>query len=726
MGSNNGTKPGAGWRGLTRFFRLGQAVYRTTLAKPLFREFFFAAGLFCALVGVMQIGLVPPQVAVVVGRPAERTVLAPREVEDPFETQRRREEAARRVMLEAEGDPGNWYIAPESGAYAEIRLARFLEDVGQARAVPASQTTEAKARLRARWSGFSATIWDELLAVKPERFEDLRRDLRRFLLPIQEKERISTLNLPNVRARLPEMVAEMGGDPGDRLLIEVLGGLLAPNLVLDRERVARLAEQAKERVPPVVYRSGEPILEKGEIVTEEKYRLLQRLRLVEGKAGLPLAFLGMVFFVLALGALALGYLYRFHREMLHQERYLYLIALTTFLAAGIGKFFALNPSSNLAYFAPVTFAPILWVLLLEARVAFMLTVLLSALMGVVNGFQLNLALYTLFGGSVAVFVLHQRQQRSDLMRSGFFIALANLFSVALLGLFAGAFPPWSRFLLAGLNGFTAAVVAIGLLPFLENLFGLTSAIRLLELANPNQPLLRQMLVEAPGTYHHSIMVGNLAEAAADRIGADGLLVRVGAYYHDIGKLKRPYFFAENQLTQENPHEKLTPTLSTLIITAHVKEGVELARARGLPEAVVDIIEQHHGTDLVRYFYARAAENAQTELAETDFRYNGPRPRSKEAALVMLADSVEAAVRAMTKPTPAKVEALLTRIFKERLDDGQFDECDLTLRDLEQIKAAFLKVLGGIFHTRIEYPESVLREIERKKGTNGDLRKQPAG
>ncbi|MCL6615300.1 MAG: HDIG domain-containing protein, partial [Firmicutes bacterium] len=212
----------------------------------------------------------------------------------------------------------------------------------------------------------------------------------------------------------------------------------------------------------------------------------------------------------------------------------------------------------------------------------------------------------------------------------------------------------------------------------------------------------------------------------DRIGADGLLVRVGAYYHDIGKLKRPYFFAENQLTQENPHEKLTPTLSTLIITAHVKEGVEMARAKGLPEAIVDIIEQHHGTDLVRYFYARAAENAQTELAETDFRYDGPRPRTKEAALVMLADSVEAAVRSMTKPTPAKVEAVAARIFKERLDDGQFDECDLTLRDLEQIKSAFLKVLGGVFHTRIEYPESVLREIERKKGTNGDLRKQPAG
>ena len=194
-----------------------------------------------------------------------------------------------------------------------------------------------------------------------------------------------------------------------------------------------------------------------------------------------------------------------------------------------------------------------------------------------------------------------------------------------------------------------------------------------------------------------------------------MLVRVGAYYHDIGKIKRPYFFVENQIAQDNPHEKLTPTLSTLIITAHVKEGVELARQAGLPEAVVDILEQHHGTDLVRYFYARAAENAQADLAETDFRYDGPRPQTKEAALVMLADSVEAAVRSMVKPTPAKIEALTTRIIKERLDDGQFDQCDLTLRDLERIKSAFLKVLGGIFHSRIEYPGECPEGIRAEEG-----------
>jgi len=222
-------------------------------------------------------------------------------------------------------------------------------------------------------------------------------------------------------------------------------------------------------------------------------------------------------------------------------------------------------------------------------------------------------------------------------------------------------------------------------------------------------------VEAPGTYHHSIIVGNLAEAAAEAVGGDALLARVGSYYHDIGKLKRPYFFTENQFTEENPHEKIAPTLSTLIITAHVKEGVELAREAKLPEVIVDLIRQHHGTDLVRFFFHRAAENDKEEqVEEKDFRYPGPRPQTKEAAIIMLADSVEAAVRSLAKPTPARVEQLVRRIIKERLNDGQLDESDLTFKDLDKVADAFVRVLSGIFHTRVEYPDKILSELQGKR------------
>ena len=235
-------------------------------------------------------------------------------------------------------------------------------------------------------------------------------------------------------------------------------------------------------------------------------------------------------------------------------------------------------------------------------------------------------------------------------------------------------------LVAGFNGILATALANGFLPFLEHLFGLTSPLSLLELANPNMPLLKRLLIEAPGTYHHSILVGNLAEAAADAIGADSLLVRVGAYYHDVGKLRRPYFFVENQITNDNPHENLAPSLSTLIITSHVRDGMELAKSYGVPRVVTDIIEQHHGTDLIRYFYQQASEQVQEEkesVEATDFSYSGPKPQSKEAALVMLADAVEAAARSIGQPSSARLEALVNQILKERLEAGQLDETNLT-------------------------------------------------
>ena len=221
-------------------------------------------------------------------------------------------------------------------------------------------------------------------------------------------------------------------------------------------------------------------------------------------------------------------------------------------------------------------------------------------------------------------------------------------------------------------------------------------------------------METPGTYHHSILVGNLAEAAAEAVGADGLLARVGSTYHDLGKLKRPYFFAENQFGIDNPHDKIAPSLSTLIITSHVKDGIELARENKLPDVVIDFIAQHHGTDLVKFFYHRAKENDGENIQEKDFRYPGPKPQTKETAIVSLADAVEAAVRSLVKPTPGKIEALVRKIIRDRLDDGQLDESDLTFKDLNKIAEAFVKVLNGIYHARVEYPENITREeIEGK-------------
>nr|MDA8211210.1 HDIG domain-containing protein [Clostridia bacterium] len=346
-------------------------------------------------------------------------------------------------------------------------------------------------------------------------------------------------------------------------------------------------------------------------------------------------------------------------------------------------------------------------------------------LGVLTGFQLRFAFVGLVTGLVAIYSVSHLSQRSDLAKAGLInVGASAAVSIIAIGLLTGmdvSLMSWG--LLIGLgNGILSAVLTGGVLPYLESAFGITSAVRLLELSNPNNPLLKRLLMEAPGTYHHSIIVGNMAEAAADAIGADSLLVRAGAYYHDIGKTKRPYFFIENQLSCENPHDKIAPSLSTLIITSHVRDGVELAREHKLPEKIIDIIEQHHGTSLVSYFYHRAKESDKHEsVQEEAYRYDGPNPQTREAALVMLADSVEAGVRSRKQPSLGDLEGLVREIIKKKLEDGQLDECNVTLRDLHTIATAFMKVLTGIFHTRIEYPDQMLKEMERRKLKDANLR-----
>ena len=477
-------------------------------------------------------------------------------------------------------------------------------------------------------------------------------------------------------------------------------------------------------VPEVIHRLNEILIAKNQVITDNDLRMLKELHLITDETNRIRVFLSLSFFILLLVVLSLVYMVQFHPDLFKQERLLYLMLLLLVTVVGLIKVLSLADNSVLPYLAPVSFATMLVSVLINPELALAMAAILSLFGGIIVELNLSLTVFYFVSGVVSVLSVFNFRRQRDLVRSGLVLMGVNgVTAIALNLLFRSAFSI-EMVLFAMAGGILSSILAIGSLPFLEHLFKLTSAIRLLELSNPGHPLLRRLQIEAPGTYYHSIMVGNMAEAAAEGIGADALWVRVGSYYHDIGKIKRPYFFVENQFGQENPHEKLNPTLSTLIITYHVKEGAEIAREHGLPDKLIEIIEQHHGTDLVRYFYRRAAENVQGEkeaLIEEDFRYEGPKPQSKEAALVMLADSVEAAVRSLAKPSPAKVEAVIQKIIRERLDDGQFDECDLTLKDLNNVKNSFLKVLGGLFHSRVEYPETVLKEIERKK-TSADFGK----
>ena len=315
-------------------------------------------------------------------------------------------------------------------------------------------------------------------------------------------------------------------------------------------------------------------------------------------------------------------------------------------------------------------------------------------------------------------------QRGDLIKAGVFISLANCLSIAawLLTVNEDYTFNFTALAFGAINGFLSTVLTIGILPYLEDLFNKTTIIKLLELFNPNHPLLKKLIIEAHGTYHHSIILGNLAEGAAEAIGANSVLVRVGAAYHDIGKLKRPFFYVENQVG-ENPHEKLNPSLSVIVLQAHVKEGIDLGKKYKLPQKILDFIPMHHGTSLMNYFFHKAKE-LNPDVSGDDFRYEGPKPNTKETAILMLADSVEAAVKSIKDINPIKIDNMVRNIVKDKLYDGQLDESELTMKEIETIIKTFVKILQGIYHTRIEYPEGVLKEMKKESqdGNNNDKNK----
>ncbi len=344
-------------------------------------------------------------------------------------------------------------------------------------------------------------------------------------------------------------------------------------------------------------------------------------------------------------------------------------------------------------------------LLLSVRLAIMVAVILCMIFGVLNNFSLEYFFVHLAGSCAAVSFLGKIRNRADMTRLGVKIAFINVVAILIMHFFK----LWSfktlgvNVLLGGISGFASALIVLGVLPYLELFFYRTTNIKLLELADFTQPLLKRLMLEAPGTYHHSLIMASLAEQAAEAIGDNALLARVGAYYHDIGKLSNPDYFIENQQSKGNPHDPLTPAMSSLIVISHVKEGVALAQSHHLDRVITDFIQQHHGTSLIHYFYHRALEQ-NTEIKSDNFRYPGPRPRTKVAAILMLSDAVEAASRVLEDPTAGRIKDMVEKIINNKFIDGQFAECPITLRDLSTIAESMVVTLSGISHARIEYQE----------------------
>lgn len=723
---------------------VGGFIWRRVLLNQVARAWLLAIGFFFIMVTLLFMNLVPKQLNVQVGQKSPVDYEAPRGIENSYQMEQLRRKAAEAAYRQAVNDARYYIVSPAAQAAARQKLDALFEQIDWKREanrerVAAGKGPADETLLLRQVSEIQSRLADRVQAVMPpgplgaclrleqSRMDKVKKALEQTYMGLMTRERISKESVQKAAALIsPYLPDDL--EPSDRGLVrDLTQGLLFINLTLDNDRVEAAQEAAKREVLPIFVSRGTAVLTRGKTITAEEMAILSDLGVLNNGASRFLLFLSCAGLVLLVTGLIVAYLYLFHRPLLLATGSLFLIGLISLGVVTSAVFLGFLPAAWSGYLVPLPMGAMLLAILVDTRVSLVITALLSLLCGVAVGYQLQPALMLLAGSWAATFGLSRVGQRSDLARAGLIAAVVNFLTSAILGFLAGGPSNASilqRSLLGAVNGVGSSVLTIGLLPFLEQTFGVTSSIRLLELSNPNQPLLRRLLVEAPGTYHHSILVGNLAEAAAESIGANSLLVRVAAYYHDVGKMRRPYFFVENQIGQENPHEKLAPTLSTLIITSHVRDGVDLARDYRLPRAVIELIEQHHGTDLVRYFYARATESENSHrdrLRETDFRYAGPRPQTKEAAVLMLADSVEAASRAINKPTPARLESLIERMIKDRLDDGQFGDCNITIKELRLLSTAFARVLSGLFHTRIEYPEKVMTELERKRVTDAVAR-----
>lgn len=708
------------------FFKLWSAVL-FLLRQRRFRRW-LAAGLFFFLITLLiSVNYLPRQVNLKAGEVARDDVIASHSVvfEDKIKTEENRERAAAGVPLQ--------YDLDEQVQGVLIKNISTLID--NMRRIKEAHTGDRAEQLKAVLPfKLDDAALQNLLEVDSRYYQALSNELVKQVT-LYTNSGISEDELDRVKERIGQQLALTGlPAPVVQLGREIVNYYLRPNKFYNEARTRTLRQAARDAVPPVMItiKQNQKIIRAGDVVTAEQMQMLAALGL--SRQYFPWRqVLGSGLLVAMLMVLVLVYIQQQNPDIYRRPGHIYLLGIVTVVILSVARgIIAINISqwpelsALFGYMVPLSAAGMLIAILLDIRLAVLVVAILSFLLSLMADGQVHFGIVGLVGGLAGVLVVSRLKQRGDLFRAGFYISAANVVSIAVCGILSDISPGLvfsSAMLLGVTNGILSAVLTIGTLPYLENTFGITSAVRLLELSHPSHPLLRRLLTEAPGTYHHSIMVANLAEAAAEAVGAESLLVRVGAYYHDIGKMKRPVFFIENQLAQENPHDKIAPTLSTLILTAHVKDGLELAREYKLPESISQIIAQHHGTSLVSYFYHKALEG-NSSVNEDEFRYEGPRPQSKEAAIVMLADAVEAAVRSMQNRTPNRVEALVRKIIRDKLLDSQLDECALTFKDLDTIAAAFLQILGGIFHSRIEYPD-VAREVERRKKQNAGLRRQPA-
>ena len=532
------------------------------------------------------------------------------------------------------------------------------------------------------------------------------------------QEQIDADDLAVIRGEVRELITADLGDSQRAVAGNIAAALVEPTHVVDRELTEAEQDRARAAVPPVqvTVLQGEEIVAEGQVITVEQMEELDALGLTQPRVDIGTV-IGNLLLAIGVAALLVAYLWRFVPEVWHRNRSVLLFFLAL-VATAVAMRIAAD-RTLWAFVVPTAGTVLLAGILLQAGAGAAMAAALAVLAGVMNRDALDLAVFVLAGGLAALIAITRAERLNAFIRVFVVLAATNM-AVAIAFSLLDPRDLAAAAQLAGAGAVNAAfsvTLAIGSFAVLGNLFGIMTVFQLLELANPSNRLLRRLLLETPGTYHHSVMVGNLAERAAETIGADPLLARVAAYYHDIGKMKNPLAFIENQAGAHNIHDDLNAETSARIISGHIRDGIDLAYEHGLPVQVIGFIPQHHGTSVMSYFHGKALREVggrEDAVDERVFRYPGPKPQSREAAILMLADGVEASVRSLDEKDEESIRAMVDRIVDARVEDGQLDDAELTLRNIAVIKDAFVGQLLGMYHSRIKYPDNVVPMDARRE------------
>ncbi len=722
-----------------------------------------------------------PRLQYAVGDVAEKDVKAPREllVKDQAATEIKRQQAVQEVLTvyDQDNELSARLARMVEEAFADLRAMRraALENKvpGPPPAEEARKAFEDKIAIRVSTGafaaleaeGFSKRIADGIaeiiqrltdngvVSTKENLLKDLERgvllrdvrtheervvhDFKQFYSLDQARSLVRSQGQPVLRD-LDYAIAN--------LVVDFCQRLIQPNITLNRSETEQRKIRAAAEVKPVLYKikQGEMLLREGERVSELHLLKLQALE----SEGRPESFFLTLLGTAALigGLIVASHILFFRRSLAMNEnptRAAVLMAcififfqfaaqiMATLLAGAIRTSHYAIPGTSAVFLVPLAAAPMIICVFLKLPAALTFAVVTAVGTAILFENSLAMCIFFMITGCMGAYWIRTCRERKVFVTAGVKTGLLGAALAVAVDVFNGH-PSWTGWAWSGafafLGGVGAGVVAAGVVPLAEIAFGYTTDISLLELANLDRPILRQLMIEAPGSYHHSVILGSMVEAAAAEIGANPLVAKVTGYYHDIGKIKKAQYFIENQRNGKNKHDRLAPSMSSLILISHIKEGVEIAREHKLCPVIIDGIRQHHGTSLIRYFYEKARQlKGDDQVKEGDFRYPGPKPQTREAALVMLADVVEAASRTLDNPTPASIRGMVQNLFNRVLSDGQLEECDLTLKDLNKIAGCFNTILNGIHHHRIEYydPHSFVAENGKSKLKNGHPDRQPS-